>query len=107
MPRLERGLNVNVLPQRTLVVERPGTDPVRLVRIEKQPSDVMGLSSSRSRIVESQSTDAGSNPANPTIYVQNENADRGRNSNQGVDEAVLVGDFDIPVVGTEFVSLRG
>jgi hypothetical protein len=51
------------------------------VRIEKQPSDVMGLSSSRSRIVESQSTDAGSNPANPTIYVQNENADRGRNSN--------------------------
>jgi hypothetical protein len=36
-----------------------------------------------------------------------ENADRGRNSNQGVDEAVLVGDFDIPAVGTEFVSLRG
>lgn|GEM_PF-4999605 len=49
----------------------------------------------------------GSIPTGPTIYAQNENADRGRNSNQGVNEAVLVGDSDIPVVGAEFVSLRG
>ena len=52
------------------------------------------------------SHNASSTLVGPTIYA-NENADRNRIRNQGSNQAVLVGDFDIPVVGTEFVSLRG
>ena len=41
------------------------------------------------------------------MRTYDENADRGRNSNQGSCEAVLVDNFDIPVVDTKFVSLCG
>ena len=44
-------------------------------------------------------------PAQMRTY--DENADRNRICSQGSNQDVLVDYFDIPVVGTEFVSLRG
>ena len=50
--------------------------------------------------------DASSTLVRPTIYA-NENADRNRIRNQGSNQAILVGDSDIPVVGAEFMNLSG
>ena len=41
------------------------------------------------------------------MRTYDENADRNRIRNQGSNQAVLVDHFDIPVVGTKFVSLCG